>query len=111
MIPLTTAEITRLLALPAPPGAAVHWLTSDAATRPAPAGTTSAHDSPRPTRFNLVSNRMAAVLLDEPALAHAGEFPAGSAAAAAGHPPDAALRVLFPGPWCCIVPGRLRCFA
>ena len=27
MIPLTTAEIVRLLARPAPPGAAVHWLT------------------------------------------------------------------------------------
>jgi SRSO17 transposase len=27
MIPLTTAEIARLLARPAPPGAAVHWLT------------------------------------------------------------------------------------
>ena len=48
MIPLTVPQVRRLLAAASPPrpGHAEHWSTGDAATKPAPAGTTSAHDSP-----------------------------------------------------------------
>ena len=53
MIPLTVPEITRLLTAPTqpgPPGHADHWWTGGAATKPAHAGTTSAHGSPATPR-------------------------------------------------------------
>ncbi len=46
MIPLTVPETGRLLAHPPPPGSAAHCWPGGAATRPDPAGTTSAHASP-----------------------------------------------------------------
>ena len=46
MIPLTVPEIARLLSRPAHPATPRLAGTGDAATKPSPAGTTSAHDSP-----------------------------------------------------------------
>ena len=56
MIPLTVAEIARLLSHPAPPGRAGTGWTGDAATKPSPAGTTSAPGSPATQRFRWPDN-------------------------------------------------------